>query len=82
VPMSEGRREAIRNRINRFGGIVVECMGCGRLGRHQLDSATRLAAKRCAVCGCHARPRWWIRKFPGRAHEERSAARAGRYVPL
>ena len=82
VPMSERRRQAIRERVNRFGGLVVECMGCGRQARHPLDSATRLATKRCSICGAWARPRWWIRKFPGRAHEERAAARNGQYVPL
>lgn len=68
-------QDAVKARIHKYG-IRVICLMCSWEGRHKPQMG-RLRDRHCTGCGlARLRPRWWIEKYPTKAHAEIKRVRA------
>lgn len=73
------RRSAVAERIRKYG-IRTLCMMCGYEGRHRPGQG-RLRDRACTGCGMQRiRPRWWVEKYPTKAHAELKRVRGTSFL--
>lgn len=76
---AKSRHAVIAQRIRDYG-IRTVCMMCGFEGRHRPGHG-RLRERACTGCGMQRlRPRWWIEKYPTKAHAEMKRIRGTSFL--